>query len=661
MLNVSKGAWLFSVLGLLLFGCRMPTPMEYSIDKAYVEHGRIDLGHRVLTAPLALEGMWEFHWDTLATPEVLAHIPAPHHYAPVPGSWELFEPRAFSKTGYGTYRLVIVNPPPDLHLFLLHARCAYSLYVNDRLAASNGLVGESAKSAYAEYRPELITLGSYKDSVELVIQVSNFTHRAGGIANQVVIGSEAVLSEIRTNSMILDALMVGAFLLFGVYHLILFALHRDTSSLCFGSFCFFMALRTMTMGEILIKNMVPNLGAETLLRLEYSALFGFSLFIIYERQLFPKIVNRVGVLSVVSFNVVLLVMTWLLPAPLFTHTVIFWQLSCLLIILFGSYDCVVAVRRRVPDAKVFSLGVVVIVMSGMNDILRVSGIVHTFETVPLAISIILIFQSMILSRHFLRAVTSVRTLSSELEQKTKRERELRRLQLCLQGMLDSVDVALAASLEDGHVLFCNVRFRQEYEVVGDLQASNIQEYLHTNVGAGPWLGTRGESITQSEMDMDGEIVQIYLALFPNKSYDVQSARDVVRQWEGLPVQPVTPLLTASQDALSEQVPVAQDPEQAKRALGVELLNASLQFWVSTTGKSKFDLARESELWRVDVNPDGWERARTLDRYLDEATVPEHPRWRNVVKAAEFVLSYSAEKRPGWDDLHARLLAFRKVV
>lgn len=101
--------------------------MEFSIDKARVEQGRVDLGHRALTAPLALEGMWEFHWKTLASPESLALIAGPRTYAPVPGSWELFLPGERSKTGYGTYRVVLLNPPPDLHLFLLHARSAYNL------------------------------------------------------------------------------------------------------------------------------------------------------------------------------------------------------------------------------------------------------------------------------------------------------------------------------------------------------------------------------------------------------------------------------------------------------------------------------------------------------------------------------------------------------
>lgn len=660
MLSVSKGVWWLAAFCMLLFGCRLPTPIEFSIDKAKVVQGRVDLGHRALTEPLALEGMWEFQWNTLASPESFARMVGPRSYAPVPGSWDQFLPGELSKTGYGTYRVLVSNPPPNLNLFLLHARSAYRLYVNGVLSASNGRVGESAQSTFAEFRPEQFALENHGDSVEIVIQVSNFTHRAGGIASQVVIGSAAVLSEVRTNSMILDALMVGAFLLFGIYHLILFSLHRDVSSFLFGVFCFSMALRTLTMGEILIKNMVPGLGAETLLRLEYSALFGFSLFIIYERRLFPKIVNRLGVLSVVSFNVVLLFLTWLLPAPWFTHTVICWQLSCFLIIMFGSYDCVVAVKHRVPDAKVFSLGAVFLALCGINDILRVSGLVHTFEMVPFAITIILIFQSMILSRHFLRAVMSARTLSSELEEKAVRERELRQIQLRLQGMLDSLDVAMAATLDDGRVLFCNARFRQVYGLEGESLGRNLRDCLPIEIGEGPWLGTQGENITRTEMDMDDEIVHIYLALFPNDAYEVHCASDVLHRWESLGGQSGPLLLAAAPTEKLAGDLALQRQDQVMRTLGVELLNAVLHFWISSTGKSKFELARESGLWKVDVNLDGWERSRTLDRYLDEATVPEHPRWRNVVKGAEFVLSYSTEKHPGWEELHSRLRCFQKL-
>lgn len=52
----------------------------------------------------------------------------------------------------------------------------------------------------------------------------------------------------------------------------------------------------------------------------------------------------------------------------------------------------------------------------------------------------------------------------------------------------------------------------------------------------------------------------------------------------------------------------------------------------------FDLTRQSGLWRVYTNRDGWERAQTLDRYLDTVTFPEKPRWRQILATADFVLT-----------------------
>lgn len=89
-------------------------------------------------------------------------------------------------------------------------------------------------------------------------------------------------------------------------------------------------------------------------------------------------------------------------------------------------------------------------------------------------------------------------------------------------------------------------------------------------------------------------------------------------------------------ALTEERQRSSSETTDPRALLVELLTKSVQFWEMETGKSRADLAEESSLWTVTL--DGSSRkTRTLDRYLDLETLPKRPRWGNVTLTARHVM------------------------
>jgi two-component system sensor histidine kinase ChiS len=69
---------------------------------------------------------------------------------------------------------------------------------------------------------------------------------------------------------------------------------------------------------------------------------------------------------------------------------------------------------------------------------------------------------------------------------------------------------------------------------------------------------------------------------------------------------------------------------------VAVMVESLRLWKLATGESKFELAEQSGIWRVNLDRSSLQ-ARTLDKYLLAETLPAQPRWRDVVNTAEFVL------------------------
>ncbi|MCP4296958.1 MAG: response regulator, partial [Proteobacteria bacterium] len=80
-----------------------------------------------------------------------------------------------------------------------------------------------------------------------------------------------------------------------------------------------------------------------------------------------------------------------------------------------------------------------------------------------------------------------------------------------------------------------------------------------------------------------------------------------------------------------------DQNRLLRESLIKLVNTSLEYWEQGTGKTKIELAEESNLWLV--SRDGSSpRVKTLDRYLHLNSLPAKPRWKTVIDTAEYVLS-----------------------
>ncbi len=69
---------------------------------------------------------------------------------------------------------------------------------------------------------------------------------------------------------------------------------------------------------------------------------------------------------------------------------------------------------------------------------------------------------------------------------------------------------------------------------------------------------------------------------------------------------------------------------------VRIMNLSLDIWEECTSKSKTSFADQSGLWRVSLDG-GTAKTRTLDKYLSINTIPQKPRWKNVINTANYII------------------------
>jgi len=109
-------------------------------------------------------------------------------------------------------------------------------------------------------------------------------------------------------------------------------------------------------------------------------------------------------------------------------------------------------------------------------------------------------------------------------------------------------------------------------------------------------------------------------------------------------------LQAKEETLTHERSEAESSSQDKRLLAVRVMNLAVDCWLVCTRTGKAELARQSGLWNVYMEKDGYCRTQTLDRYLSESTLPHRPRWHKIHATAEFVLAACDENVPARTEL-----------
>jgi hypothetical protein len=83
-------------------------------------------------------------------------------------------------------------------------------------------------------------------------------------------------------------------------------------------------------------------------------------------------------------------------------------------------------------------------------------------------------------------------------------------------------------------------------------------------------------------------------------------------------------------------------ENEKKIIFNKCMISAILLWEEVTGLSKADFAESSGLWNVQMDPNGWRRTQTLDRYLSIEKMPKKPRIKSVINSVEFVLAKAKE-------------------
>ena len=413
------------IVGLVTSFVVVSTPDSPKIQS---EEGILDLTRvHVNKNPLTLQGEWAYYWQELLSPEdIRSRMESGEkadRYINIPSSWLGYpmDGQELNGTGFATFRLVIELSEQDrnerLALRMPTIFHAYKLWVNGELLTEVGAVGEEKSSVTPQLATKLVFFQPENDTVELVLQVSNFHHHRGGITKNIELGGSDALT-VKTNLKIASEMFITASLLvIGAYHLLLFVLRRkDRAPLYFGLFTALFGIRSMLVGEHLITKLWPAIPWEMQFKIEYLILCSSGYIItMYASCIFPQSVSRwFHLYSRIATGTLCLVVA-VTPALIYTKLLLLIGAVVVLHMVYLIVGLVQSAVRRVEGALIFLLVSMVALVTVVNDFLYFNEWSPIANTSPLGLLVFTIAQMILLSSRFARTASNEERIARELQ------------------------------------------------------------------------------------------------------------------------------------------------------------------------------------------------------------------------------------------------------
>lgn len=397
--------------------------------------GKVDLTEgQTASQGIKLDGEWEFYWNELLTPEDFREAGKKKtHYIDVPGSWNAYitEDGEVSGNGYATYRLLFeAQDGAKLGLKIPRMLTAYQLWVNGERIASAGTVGKNRDDMRPQYLPQVALFSSRQDENEIVIQISNFNHRSGGMLESIVLGSEKQILDMRYQKIAYEFLLFGSLMIMGLYHIILFWFRKaNLSPLYFGLFCLFLAVRTLLVGERMFIYFFPLTNWELAHKLQTLTFYlGVPMIVTFFSVVFPAYFHQRTVRVIQGIAAVFVTLVLLTPVRIFSVVNPGYQLFalCAIAYLFITFIKMI-LQKKNKEGWLIIAGGLAIILTSLNDIVFLSvwmndyslpflrSIVRTDNLSAIGQLIFVFTNSIVLAKRFSNSLEHEENMTQELK------------------------------------------------------------------------------------------------------------------------------------------------------------------------------------------------------------------------------------------------------
>ncbi|HQS05731.1 MAG TPA: ATP-binding protein, partial [Daejeonella sp.] len=333
------------------------------------KNGILDLRKFSLTDIIPLDGEWQFFWNQLIGSGGNHAQNQKYEIVNFPFRWENYElnGKKLSSYGYASYTLTILLPKTTepLSIIVPEMYSAYTLFINGKEVANNGRVSDNKEDFIPYWQYQTVDLSESPDTLNIVLQVANFSHSKAGISKSIVLGSKANMETYRMHAVAIDLLLTGCLFMGGLFFLGLYLLgSRDKAILLFSLYSIVYSYRIMGVGNYVMHTIIPGIDWFVTIRLEYISLFiGIGLFTLYTNYLYPRDVNKLIVRTISILCFTFAIITLFFPPVIFTQLInpfILVMLSCIIYVPFVYFKAYSKKRPGSLFALISSLMLMII-------------------------------------------------------------------------------------------------------------------------------------------------------------------------------------------------------------------------------------------------------------------------------------------------------------
>jgi diguanylate cyclase (GGDEF)-like protein/PAS domain S-box-containing protein len=383
--------------------------------------GVLDLGDWDPAAgeTVELAGQWEFYWmQLLAPPEIAAQTTAPMLQT-VPAVWTDYGAE-FSVTGYATYRLRLLLPeePGLLGLLLDGQGSSFRLWLNGELLAVDGDVATEPGATIRSGQPQLVFFQPGQGEAELVLQISNFSHRSAGFRNALLLGSADTILARYQSASTFEWVYLSLLLALALYHYYLFSQRPvERFSFHFANLCLLAAIRIGFTGNNVLVAVLSFLDWEAALRIEYLTFFLVApVFTAMMRSLYPQDVALWFLRATWAVATAYSLYIFFVDTLAVTQVVPGYQMILLLEMVYFVYFLARLFRYRRPGRYYMGAATVVGLLGLFSEILFSRGILPYAATAPLGMVGFVFVQAIFMAARYAASFRHVEELSGKLEQ-----------------------------------------------------------------------------------------------------------------------------------------------------------------------------------------------------------------------------------------------------
>jgi len=356
---------------------------------------------------IELNGKWKFYPEKLYKPEqVIKKNDTEYVLVDVPGLWNntYFKNKEKFNIGYGTYSLRVILPKQTelIALRLKRIESSYVLWINGDSILSCGIPATIKEKTIPAQKTLYTIYPVANDTLDIVLQVSNFHHRKGGIDNPVIIGTPLQIMNKTNSARGFEFFLIGVLLIMALFHFGLFAFKRkDFSLLFFGSLLVFEILSMITNGEVLITYYFPDLSWIILKKIDYISNFLRLIFFgLFFYKLYPKYLSLVYFKVITGINILMILIVLFTSLLNYAFTLPVFMILGAVTIIYVLFAQIKSIFKKDRGAVIPFIGVLIVLFTAVNDILYISDIINTIFLVPVGIFIFIFSQSYILSFNF---------------------------------------------------------------------------------------------------------------------------------------------------------------------------------------------------------------------------------------------------------------------